>query len=108
MEKPKSMSMVQEDQSDRMFDSTITPISTAITKATYEPKGRSINFTFDENNHENNLPSNHSTFDKFGDLSDVNMDEDDVDEVKFAKILTSKHLDHDNSTLSKYYSVISR
>lgn len=102
MERPKSMSMVQEDQSDRMFQSSITTISTAATKATYEPKGRSINFTFEENNHENNLPSNHSTFDKFGDLSNVNMDEDDIDEVKFAKILKSKHTDHENSTLGKY------
>lgn len=102
------MSMLQEDHSDVVFQPTILPLSpsssssSSTSNLTEESKGRSLNFSL-----ENNLSNNHSTFDKYGDLSDVDMDEDDDgdisgnDQVNFAKILTSKHAESTNVTLGK-------
>lgn len=108
VERPHSMSMIQEDHSDSVFHQTIPPLplsssSSTMTNLTEESKGRSLNFSL-----ENNLSDNHSTFDKYGDLSNVNMDEDDDDvltdndQVNFAKILTSKHAESTNITLGKF------
>lgn len=105
MELPRSMSMIQEDHSELVFQPTIIPPSSTIQQnvTVDESKGRSLNFTL-----ENNNLSNSSSFDKYGDLSDVDMDDNDDEDViendqaNFAKILTSKHVENNgNVTLGK-------
>lgn len=120
VKKPVALSMIVEDDNiqHKVFQPTIPPTtqSTSMTTTisikdatTDEPKGRALNFTPAEHNHENVLSSNVSTFDKFGDLSDVSMDADDGDEPLSpnAKILTSKIVETSNKTLSKLSKVSS-
>ncbi|KAF5293261.1 hypothetical protein FQR65_LT11001 [Abscondita terminalis] len=65
---------------------SITTTISSITKASEEPKGRSLNFTLHDHNHENELSKTKKSYE---DLSDVSMDEDDgesMDTITMASI----------------------
>lgn len=114
MDEPVALSMVSDDDDMAkafQFQPTTPPTEEARSGTTMpqskatnspEPKGKALNFTLDENNQENNLSGNLSTFDKFGDLSDVDMDNDEGDVTPMAKILSPKVTESNNKTSGRF------
>lgn len=106
--------MLSDEEAFKMFqenpasgNDTVTPTKNNSDVESKNKKdeiiGRALNFTVNDRNTENGLTHNVSTYDKYGDLSDVSMDDDDDEEmVEKAKILAMKNKDFKNSTLSKY------
>ncbi|KAK4885060.1 hypothetical protein RN001_001331 [Aquatica leii] len=91
--RPPSFNMMTEDHEDRMDktlktkalpsttqESIITPVDSTA-KFLEEPKGRSLNFTLHDHNHENELSKSKKSFE---DLSDVSMDDDDGVDITVA------------------------
>ncbi|KAF5273135.1 hypothetical protein FQA39_LY07625 [Lamprigera yunnana] len=87
--RPASLNMMTEEHDEHVdeltkikLQLTTTPqsIDNVLINSTTkeEPKGRSLNFTIQEHNHENELSKSKKIFE---DLSDVSMDEDENDDV---------------------------
>ncbi|CAH1125802.1 unnamed protein product [Ceutorhynchus assimilis] len=105
--RPKALNMIAEDQDESNFRPTPLPLTTlSITNSSLsknstsksnatsvvplstpeEPRGRALNFTLHETQNANNNLANSSKNDEF-DLSDVSINDDDMDEMIVPRIL---------------------
>ncbi|KAJ8960312.1 hypothetical protein NQ318_004038 [Aromia moschata] len=96
------MTTTEEHEESTVVAATVTPLENEVSHRSFatidEPKGRALNFTVEEEDPNNVILSNSSSYHHDYDLSEVPMDHEDEFDVVKSKILAPKFQLH-NSTL---------